>query len=441
MRVSHVSITFAWLILAGVTPAVAQTPPAEPPPPPPTPTATDDPAALAAKVDALAADLEDVQGENEDLRSELVDLRERVAASKPPTSLTALNPQITAFLNGAARFDDRPVYTPNGDRVDDRLFMRTLEVELRAAVDPFADAVAILSLENELADGFGVDLEAGYVVIKRLPVLESAPLGLKLKVGRYRAPFGLVNRIHMHDLPWTTRPLPISRFLGNEHGELFEGGWNPVGVDAEVILPEVIPGAVMEVNADVVDGGAVAISGIGADEHHHLGYLGHYNLFFTVADAHDVNLGASAYLERGDHEARLYGVDLLYKWKPVAAGEFHSVVLGGELMMADRRFTRDDGTEARTKPLAGYAFGQVQLSWHTYLGARFDLAQDVGDASITTKVAAGYLSYYTSEFLRFRAGYEHRWSDVPADDGINSFITEVNVVFGSHPTEPYWVNR
>jgi len=43
--------------------------------------------------------------------------------------------------------------------------------------------------------------------------------------------------------------------------------------------------------------------------------------------------------------------------------------------------------------------------------------------------------------LRFRAGYEHRWSDAAAEDGINSFVAEVNVVFGSHPTEPYWVNR
>jgi hypothetical protein len=89
--------------------------------------------------------------------------------------------------------------------------------------------------------------------------------------------------------------------------------------------------------------------------------------------------------------------------------------------------------------LAGYGFAQVQLSWHTYLGARYDYAQDIADDRLATQLVAGYLSYYTSEFLRFRAGYEHRWSDIPAQDGVNSFIAEVNVVFGSHPTEPYWV--
>jgi hypothetical protein len=122
-------------------------------------------------------------------------------------------------------------------------------------------------------------------------------------------------------------------------------------------------------------------------------------------------------------------------------------VLGGELFYADRRFAVDgdgDGvpeTERQASPLAWYGFAQVQLSWHSYLGARYDYAQDIADPSVTTQVAAGYLSYYTSEYLRLRAGYEHRWSDVPADDGVDSFLAEINVVFGSHPTEPYWVNR
>jgi len=433
------SVSLARAQDAPTTPTTTTTAP--PPAPPPAAPGPAPAAGIEARVEALAADLEDARDDHEDLRSEVKDLAERVAASRPPTSLNAMNPQITAFLNGVGRFDRQPVFSTDGHRIDDRLFMRTLEVEFRAAVDPFADAVAILSLENELGDGFGADLEEGYVVVKKLPILDAAPLGLKLKLGRYRAPFGTMNRIHMHDLPWTTRPLPITRLLGSEHGELFEGGFNPVGADAEVILPELIPGVVMELNADVVDGGEIAISGTGPDDHHHLGYLGHYNLFFTAADAHDVNLGASVYAERGDHAARLYGVDLTYKWKPIAAGEFHSVVLGGELLYADRRFTGDDGGERRTTPLAWYAFGQVQLNWHTYLGGRYDVAEEPGDDTITTRVAAGYLSYYTSEFLRFRAGYEHRWSDVPSDDGIDSFITEVNVVFGSHPTEPYWVNR
>ncbi|HEU4733380.1 MAG TPA: hypothetical protein VFT22_36055 [Kofleriaceae bacterium] len=427
--------------LGAAVPAAAQpaspTPPAEARPP-------DKPATLEARIKALEADLEDLKGANEDLKSELADLKAQQAASKPPASLNALNPQITAFLNAAMRVDDHQVRTPGGTPIDDRPFLRTAEFDFRAAVDPYADAVAILALEDQAGEGFAADVEEGYVVIKRLPILESAPLGLKLKIGRYRAPIGSVNRLHMHDLPWTTRPLPISRMLGTENGEFFESGYNAVGADAEVILPEIIPGAVMELNADVVDGGSIAVSGSG---HDHPGYLGHYNLFFTVHDTHDVNLGVTGYYEAGAHRTGLVGVDALYKWKPLAAGEFHSVVLGGELLYADRKFAADtdgDGlldVDKQASPLSWFGFAQVQLSWHVYLGGRYDYAQDIIDPKLTTQVAAGYLSYYTSEFLRFRAGYEHRWSDLAADRGINSFIAEVNVVFGSHPTEPYWVNR
>ena len=412
-----------WLLLGISVPAAAQTPP--PPTPPPDP------------LKALEEDVKDLQDENKDLKSELDDLKARQAASKPPTLLNALNPQITAFLNGAARADNHPVFSPAGAEIDSRPFLRTAEFDFRAAVDPYADAVAILSLEDEAGAGFSADVEEGYVVVKRLPVLETAPLGLKLKLGRYRAPFGSMNKMHMHDMPWTTRPLPIARLLGTENGEFFESGYNAVGADAELILPS-IGDAVEELNLDVVDGGDIAVS---AGAHNHPGYLGHYNLFFTVHETSDFNIGASAYYEPGDHRVALYGGDFLYKWKPLAAGEFHSFVLGGEVFYADRKFADEMSVERHTMPLAWYGFAQLQLSWHVYAGARYDWTEDPADDTLRTQLAAGYLSYYTSEFLRFRLGYEHRWSDIAAEDGIDSLIAEVNVVFGSHPTEPYWVNR
>ncbi|HET9624361.1 MAG TPA: hypothetical protein VFP84_23475 [Kofleriaceae bacterium] len=444
MRARSLSLSIACSLITAA-PALAQQKPADDAKPAkPADAAKPDPAALDAKLKALAVDLDDLKDANDDLKSELADLKAQQAAQKPPTSLNALNPQITAFLNSAWRIDDKRVLTPGGDAVDDRPFLRTAEFDFRAAVDPYADAVAIIALEDQAGKGFAPDVEEGYVVIKRLPILEDAPLGLKLKVGRYRAPLGEVNQMHLHDLPWTTRPLPIARLLGTDNGEFFESGFNPVGVDADFFLPQFIPGAVQEVHLDVVDGGSIAVSD---GTHSHPGFLGHYNLFFTAADTHDFNFGASGYYEAGQHHTGLLSLDALYKWKPLAAGEFHSLVLGGELYYVNRRFDANAelaGLPVRDRtvsPWAGFAYAQWQLSWHVYVGARYDYTQDIVNTNLKTQVAAGYISYYTSEFLRFRAGYEHRWSDVPADDGVDSFIAEINIVFGSHPTEPYWVNR
>jgi len=403
------------------------------------------PASLEDRIKALEADVEDVTDQNEDLKSEIADLRAQHLASRPPVSANAMNPGITVFLNTALRIDDSPVTTPTGVRIDRRPFLRTAEVDFRSAVDPYADAVAILSAEDEAGQGFALDIEEAYVIVKRLPILESAPLGLKLKLGRYRAPIGNVNRLHMHDLPWTTRPLPNAAFPGTGDRQFFRAGYHPVGADAEVFLPEMIDGVVMEVNADVVDGGNIAVSD--NPTHRHPGYLGHYNLFFTTHETHDFNFGLSAYYEAGRHHTALYSADFLYKWKPLAGGDWKSFVLGGEAFYSDRRFFADTDGDGMTdatltqKPFSFFAFAQYQLSWNAYLGGRYDFVQDIADKTLTTQVAAGYLSYYTSEFLRFRVGYEHRFSDVPADDGVNSFIAEVHVVFGPHPTEPYWVNR
>jgi hypothetical protein len=43
--------------------------------------------------------------------------------------------------------------------------------------------------------------------------------------------------------------------------------------------------------------------------------------------------------------------------------------------------------------------------------------------------------------LRFRLGVEHAESDVDTLDGRDTALLEINFIFGSHPVEPYWVNK
>src|SRR5437762_10088839 len=132
----YVQVRVTLFLLALAAPAAAQPDPQpqpQPQPPQPQPTPS-----LEDRVKALEIDPEDAKDENQDLHSEVDDLKDQIKANKPPTSFSALNPQITAFLNGASRFDDKQVSSPQGARIDDRLFMRTMEVDFRAAVDPYA---------------------------------------------------------------------------------------------------------------------------------------------------------------------------------------------------------------------------------------------------------------------------------------------------------------
>ncbi len=386
-------------------------------------------------------DQEDELERTEDrLEKRLQGLENKIDAVSRASAPTVLNPRTVAFINFAARGDSKQVYdaADPAKQTGNRPYLRSAELELSNPVDPYADAVIVMSVENQAGKDFAVDAEEAYGIIKRVPLLETAPLGLKVKIGKFRAPLGLNNKIHMHDLPWTTRPLVIASYLGTDHGDFFESGFNPTGIDLNFFLPSPVPDAILEMNFDVVRAGELAFS------QGHAGgqpaYVGHLNLSRDWANEHLLVVGLSAYDENGTANTRLFGADLTYKWAPVEERESRSLVAGGEIF-AGRHSFMDTSGRAASSSYGWYGYVQYQTSYWVYLGLRYDWLQDPADNRIVTKSAAAYLSYYTTEFLRFRLGFEHRNSGIPALDNVNSGFLEVNFVFGSHPTEPYWVNK
>ncbi|MEE9271642.1 MAG: hypothetical protein V3V49_15450 [Candidatus Krumholzibacteria bacterium] len=355
----------------------------------------------------------------------------RQAATAKTQSLNVFNPRVTVFGNFLGRVDSDPVLTEEGDPIDDRFNLREVEVDFRAAVDPWADAVVITTWESEVPNQFSTEIEEGYVTLKKLPLLDAAPWGLKLKAGRYRPEFGRFNKIHTHDLPQTTRPRSLQTFLGEE-------GFIQNGLSAQFFLPTPGEASTLEATVDVLNGGNLPVAGenIGSDP----AVLGHLKWFWDVAAGHDVEIGASYYQSKfdaaGDLDTKLYGVDLSYRWKPFGGGEWRSFLVGGELLGADI-----DGAGGIVTPLGFYGWSQYQFNRRLYLGVRYDFAQDLADTNLENRTGGAFLSYYTTEFLRFRLGYEHTKSDIPELDDLNTGYLEINFVFGSHPVEPYWVSR
>lgn len=408
--------------------AVAAAQPAEAPPPAPEDRSQeqDGKDALEDRVRALEAEVARLK-----LRQEGEEDGPPAPPPAPAPAPNVFNPTITAFGNGVGRWDDRPVLTEGGGRVDRRFWLREVEMDLRAAVDPFADALAIVSLEAESPAAYEATVEEGYVTIKSLPLplMERPPLGLKIRVGRFYTDTGRVNRLHTHDLPWPYRPLPAREFLGEE---AFSGD----GASAQVFLP-IFPfddESAVELVAQAVTGGASRMTEQGVNSP---GVVGNLRWFRTFAGAHSFDL-AGVFHEgatRDDNTARAYLVsgDGLYRWKPLRGGEFRSFVLGGQYF-----WLRPTDTDAR--PRGWFAFAQFQPWRPLYVGGRWDMTNTL-DASAQRRAATGYVSWYTSEFLRLRAGYERRWSDRQDEDGRDSVIFEINFVFGAHPPEPFWVNK
>jgi len=250
-----------------------------------------------------------------------------------------------------------------------------------------------------------------------------------------------MNLLHTHDLPQTTRPLAVAEFLGEE-GFVSNGG------SAEFFIPTPWDREEsVDVTLQALSAGEAAVA---EDADHGFAYLGHVRWFRTVFDAHTLDLGASGYWGRtgpeGLESVLLGGLDFLYKWKPLRAGEWKSLVLSGELFAADRDFRVDtdgDGLPdpAHASPLGAYLMAQYQFGYRLYAGVRGDWTQAIDDDGSETWGVLPYVSYYLSEFLRFRVNYQHLWSDLPDEDGRDTVFLELNFVIGSHPPEPFWVNR
>ena len=75
---------------------------------------------------------------------QLRELENKIDALSRSSAPTAFNPRTTAFINFAARADNHTVFDAGGEaEISDRPFLRTVELDFRAPVDPYAEAVTI----------------------------------------------------------------------------------------------------------------------------------------------------------------------------------------------------------------------------------------------------------------------------------------------------------
>ena len=108
------------------------------------------------------------------------DPRPQPAPARPQNEF---NPTITVFADVLWRLDNKAVVEEeDGDVIakDDKFLLREIELDFRAAIDPYADGVLILAAHEEVPGEHEIDIEEGYVRIKSLPFgfWEEPPLGL-----------------------------------------------------------------------------------------------------------------------------------------------------------------------------------------------------------------------------------------------------------------------
>ncbi|MBH1988762.1 MAG: hypothetical protein I8H75_03350 [Myxococcaceae bacterium] len=337
-------------------------------------------------------------------------LEDRINA--PQIRQNLFNPGLTAFGNFLTCIGCQKPFE-----------LREIELDIRASIDPWADGVAIIAFEPH-GSHEAVHIEEGYALLKKLPGLDEAPWGLTLKMGKYLLPFGRFNQIHLHDLPQMTQPKPVQAFLGDH-------GFSRPGISAEFFIPTPGENNSLRLNLNILASNGLPFARIKNQTYP----AGSARLawFWDLAAEHDFEVGASAYLQ-GHPEfnlqpLQLYGADAYYKWRPYLQGEKRSFLIGSELFVAN-------GVQGRNGywPWGMFIWSQMQINQWLYPGIRYSYLQGAQVDTPSHSVGA-FLTYYTTEFLRLRAGYE--WDNHQQ----HKALLEINFIFGSHPVEPYWVNR
>lgn len=345
--------------------------------------------------------------------------------------LNAFNPRITAFGDLLGRWSvGSHELVEDGRDVDDRFALREVELDFRADVDPYAKAVLILALEEEGGGEYETTVEEGYVT------LEALPWGFHATLGRLRVPFGRMNRLHTHDLPQATRPYALTDLFGHE-------GY----VEQGIILQWLAPVVPLELTAAFLNGENEGVfAGADSDDP---AWLGRAEYFLQLTPDMFVSAGASFLFGMNDapdpltdapsrarHETQLWGADVLFKWQ---WSQFQSLALQAEVYSLKKELA-----DGRDHALGAYAYLQVQPLQRWYFGARYDWSDyDEGVEGADQWAASGWISYYTTEFLRFRVGYEHRErrSTAGGEPDVDTVFFQLTFVFGSHPAEPFWFNR
>ena len=314
---------------------------------------------------------------------------------------------------------------------------RSAELGLAASVDPYARMYSFIVGSNN-----GVEVE------EAAAITTSLPWNLTAKGGRFFADFGRFPKYHVHELPFVNQPLSIQRMVGGESqadgaevNYLFPtpfflratfGGYNKIGADNEQV-DNLKPRAASRFT-----------------------YLGRLNTYFDLTDNHSVELGTSlAYTPsvrlQGDASGGdriLGGVDLTYRYQPLASTVYQGFTWGSEFYNNSQRFPFDIAVPdpndpsilvtqtvgERRRSYGGYSYAELKLNKNWATGFLFDYAPIVDNPSQRTLSYSPYVTWYLSEFNRLRFQYSYLKNNFSADKAEkgNQFFVQWTTVIGAH---------
>lgn len=320
-----------------------------------------------------------------------------------------LNPDISAIT------DFRSLYTSQGDRNWDA-YLQGVELNLRAAIDPYARADIYPVFEGEEGQ---LDAKIEEAYLQSL----SLPYGLQLKVGKFRQAFGRINLVHQHALPVIDLPVASRAFLGEALVD--QGASLSWLLPNQAFYQEVI----VSITRGPEESPLFAVS-----DHTVPLKLVHLKNFWSLTDNATLELGLSGAL--GSNEAqktsKLGGIDLTYIWKPVRFNTYKSFAWQSELFFSNTKTALDSNINA----WGMYSWMEYQLSRRWFVTGLYSYTEDPNLRNLEEQAISATFGWYATEFQKLEFGPK-LYTDNGFSDTTFSGLFRWIFVIGMHGAHQY----
>jgi len=335
-------------------------------------------------------------------------------------NLSAFNPEIGVVADMLGQLSES---SKDGDG-NDKLSVREVELIFGHPIDPYSRFDSTITFSDFENPG----IEEAYITHWGLPG------EIKAKLGRMRPKIGKASAVHSDVLDTVDEPLVVQRYLGNE-------GLFRTGLELTGFLPTPWTAVTHELTVGTMEGGIGEGGQLFGESRRRPSFYTHLKNFWDLSDTSNVELGATYLLGSKDadaaYEVNALGLDatLVHYITPANKLKFQNEVY---LQSRKESFNiAEDGTRTNFSkyPWGWYSLLDYRLSPRIGVGGRFDYVEPIDLAPARRArpgdtAWSGYLTFYQSEFARWRLQFKH--TDFAAGGDDNTVFAQGTVAIGVH---------
>jgi hypothetical protein len=316
---------------------------------------------------------------------------------------------------------------------------RSMELNIAAAVDPFAKGYAVLNASADSASG-----EANVEVEEAALQTTSLPWNLELKAGRFFGEFGKLSYIHDHELPFVNRPLVLDQYVGGEsQTDGLQINWLPP-LNHYVSLTTGF-GDKFGDDPNNPDNNYRTFNG--------LEFWGRLSSYFDLTPNWQLEGGVSGLIGPTSggsgqlplpgipvqQDRHLAGLDLKLSYVPLRNNQFRSLTWGTEALYSDNSYEFNptgNPADFSKRDVGSYGmYSYLTYKWHRQwsAGFTFDWLQDIQDHNLETYAYSPYITWALSHWNQLRLEYTHTdYTGAGSQPSSDAVYLQWTWIIGSH---------